>query len=89
MLRDVHPNPGKVRRGRGGGTAASQRARFRAGFSAQVGFVKAALPRPAHQPVTMPLGRNQTVHTLQITEFDPQSVILTRLHRRFVNSSSW
>ena len=33
MLRDVHPIP-EEHRGRGGGTAASQRARFQAGFLA-------------------------------------------------------
>ena len=45
MLRDVHPNPGIVRRGRGGGTAHALRA-VRQFMWLEVDSVKMALSRP-------------------------------------------
>ena len=51
MLRDVHPNPGNVRRNRGGGTAVlGDGVRvFRHFAWLEVGSVKTALSRPTHQ----------------------------------------
>ena len=40
------PDPGKIRRGHDGGTAASLRARFQAVFWAQARSIKLALSRP-------------------------------------------
>ena len=53
----MHPIPGKVRRGHGGG---SRRA-FKQFSWLEVGSVKVAQPHPAHQRVTHTVGRWQKI----------------------------
>ena len=54
MLRDVHPNPGIVRRGRGGGTAHALRA-VRQFMWLGVDSGKMALSRPGRAPGWCPI----------------------------------
>jgi len=53
MLRDVHPIPGKERRGHGGGSLRV----FKQFAWLEAGSGKMALSRLAHQPVTQAVGR--------------------------------
>ena len=58
----MHPIPGKVRRGHGGGSLRV----FRQFAWLGVGYDKMALSRPAHQRVTHTVGRNADIGTMII-----------------------